>query len=215
MRKTENQETSKENATDKKRCNNRIRFGATFLLALSTVLIIGALRISNDSSAIGSDPPTQPDKSSSRDRIGTNPLKTPVARVIVKATNATACQINSCLSNSYPNFSDTAENFIMELDGEIRKGRGFEFEGEMTFDTFGTSFNKGSIGINILMNENVEMKEIQRDKLKKFFMAEVKDGKLRSNYKILNYDEITQNANSADNQLMEMLQSLPNYEKRE
>lgn len=113
-------------------------------------------------------------------------------RVILSSDSKSICGPESCRSalkkrqNDHSNslYDDIQENFVIGSDGNIYEGRGFERQGQMSFDKFGTTFDKDSLEITFLGN----ITEQQVNKLKEFLEKCVKEEKLSKDYKIfLNY----------------------------
>jgi hypothetical protein len=99
--------------------------------------------------------------------VGTDPLKTPVARVIVLETITNQCSDREiCLKflkqrqvvylNRFIGgilMENLPENFLISSDGTIYEGRGF-FEGQHTYDQGETSYNRKSLGISFLVESS-------------------------------------------------------------
>lgn len=136
-------------------------------------------------------------------RVGSNQLKLPIKNVIVMQTEIPdQCNRITCsgsikraqVSASYPFYEDVKESFLIGTDGTIFEGRGFSREAEMTYDSFGTSFNRNAIGINIVRHISDEkFQNVQWESLKFILQQWVDEEKLELNYTLLSHYQLIQN----------------------
>lgn len=152
--------------------------------------------------------------------IGSKALKVPVKRVIVKQSNGTqSCDINTCpsalikeqFSSLYLGYDDIEPNFIIGTDGTIFEGRGFHREGQMTFDRFGTSYNKDSLNIEIICINN-QISDVQVNSLEIFLNKFVQQAKIEKDYKLFYYDQLIQITDKNKN-FYEKIKKLENFEE--
>ena len=140
-------------------------------------------------------------------RIGSKLLKVPVKKVIVKQSNTTQpCDVKSCekslikkqFSSFYPEEEDIKANFIIATDGTVFEGRGFDREGQMTYDRFGTSYNNDALEIEINCIDN-KISENQMNSLIIFLDKFVSQSLIQKDYKLFYHEQLVQGQNKNEN----------------
>ncbi|CRL00274.1 CLUMA_CG013547, isoform A [Clunio marinus] len=92
--------------------------------------------------------------------------------------------------NSYPEYDDLKENFIVALDGTIYEGRGFSHEGQTTFDSL-TSYNNKAVAINFLLTEDDQtLNSIQEKAFCKFLEESISTGSVKENATIFHHSSL-------------------------
>lgn len=151
-------------------------------------------------------------------RIGSKPLKVPAKRVIVMRSNSSqSCDVDSCrpnlikeqFSGFYPENEDIKANYILGADGTVFEGRGFYKEGQMSYDRFGTSYNRDALEIKINCIEN-EISEVQMNSLKSFLDKFVKQTLIQSNYMLFYHEQLVQGGRK-DEKVYEKLKRLEHF----
>lgn len=130
-------------------------------------------------------------------RVGSKINGKSIKRVILMQSTSPPCGSDFCrlvlLRRQHESFNaghdDILENFIVGTDGNVYEGRGFERQGDMSKDKYGTTFSKDSMHINILCDRTLgQIKNIQIKSLQMFLKKCVEHGKLVKDYKLfLNY----------------------------
>lgn len=153
-------------------------------------------------------------------RIGSKVISKniPAKRAIVMQSMSDACEPDFCrfilkqsqLESFNEGYDDILANFIVGTDGVVYEGRGFERQGEMSIDKFGTTFNKDSIEISILCDNTLgQIKEIQVKALQRFLKKCVEQGKLIKDFKLFLNDQIA--GSEFDEKLYKILQNFKNF----
>lgn len=115
----------------------------------------------------------------------------PIKRILILKTETeteTCTNESSCIDfmfehqqNSYPEFDDIRENFLISLDGTIYEGRGLLREGQTTNDGF-TSYNSQALSISFLASENENLSELQQNAFCLFIDEMIADDILDRNF---------------------------------
>lgn len=123
---------------------------------------------------------------------GDKKLKSPVDRIIVMDTQTDTCsgeedcktfvRLRQREGNLY---EDIFENFLIAPDGSVFEGRGFEFEGQHSFDRVLTSYNNQAIGVSFIGNyTETHLSEDQFEGFKYFVQRSVNESLIRVDYKL-------------------------------
>lgn len=94
---------------------------------------------------------------------------------------------------SYPDFDDIRENFLIAPDGVVYEGRGFHREGEaIILDDTKTSFNAQAVSISFMLSErNKEPNAIQLETFCHFVNDSISNNKITEKHKIFHESFLT------------------------
>lgn len=82
-------------------------------------------------------------------------------------------------------YEDIFENFLIASDGSVFEGRGFEFEGQHSFDRVTTSYNNQAIGVSFIGNyTETDLSEDQFEGFKYFVQRSINESLIRVDYKL-------------------------------
>lgn len=201
-----------------------------FFLGGGVVLLIGSIAIfyitilMKKDTKVADDTPVKSDLFVRRSfwnadlgRTGSMPLTRPVKRVIVMKSNVSEPYDKDSIglflkteqfSSFYPDHEDIKENFIIGSDGTVFEGRGFFKEGQMTYDSFGTSYNNEAIGIKMLSENGTTAVQIKS--LQSFLEECVNRKDLVKDFKLFYHEQLTQSGNE-DEAFYEMIRKLENF----
>lgn len=125
---------------------------------------------------------------------------TPVKRVIILyiQTEDTCENNHNCKefvakhqNDAIPEFDDITENFVVGPDGKFYEGRGFNREGQTTYESL-TSFNSKAISIGFLMKEtDTTPSSNQTNGLCKFIERSLKNQDLDEDFRLYRHSALT------------------------
>lgn len=135
---------------------------------------------------------------------GQRNLETPVNKIILMDTKTESCESDDACKQfvkarqiaTYTTYfmgfsvNDIRENFLIAADGTVFEGRGFDREGQHTYDYASTSYNNLAIGVSFIGNySDFELSSKQEESFKKFVEQYVNAGKIISNHRIYYVDQ--------------------------
>lgn len=149
-------------------------------------------------------------------------LSRPIERIIVGHTADESCddedECKSLVRKIYlnhPHLNDIPYNFLISGNGRVFEGRGFQYEGEHTSSSNGSSFNDIAIGIAFIGNFDVEPPpDAQVEAFHNFTEYLIKKGIISEQHKIFSQDQIVKQKTSA-NALINVLEGFKNFHSGE
>lgn len=154
----------------------------------------------------------------------TKNLSLPIQRIIVDHTadDKTSCEnpkecrarVKKILFENR-HLNDIPYNFLIGGDGSVIEGRGFQYEGEHTSNSNGSSFDDIGICIAFIGTfSNESLSEAQTESFRKFVLYFISEGLISANYRIFLRDQLAKPKESA-NALLEFLRNLPQFHSSE
>lgn len=150
---------------------------------------------------------------------GIKKLQTPVRLLIIMDTQTEACDnLEDCgtflkdrqksqfiLDSS---IKDIKENFLIASDGTVYEGRGFDYEGQHTYDRQSTDYNPNAIGVAFIGNYTRTPVTTRQEAAVHFFIHNcIKLGNISENYNLFHQDQLSLNQNLSENILYETIQT--------
>lgn len=146
-------------------------------------------------------------------------LTNPIERIIVGQTaDDESCdsedECKSLVRSIYlnhPHLNDIPYNFLITLAGRVFEGRGFQYEGEHTSSSGGSSFNDIGIGVAFIGNFEVEPpSDAQVEAFHNFTEYFIKKEIISEQHKIFSQDQLVTPENSS-NALIRVLEGFTNF----